>query len=44
MKNAFNNFLIKFIKIKNIFKNYRNRVYNIKMNIKYYIYNFFFTN
>ena len=38
MKNAFNNFLIKFIKIENIFKNYRNRVYNIKTNIKYRIY------
>ena len=38
MKNTFNNFLIKFIKIENIFKDYRNRVYNIKMNIEYRIY------
>ena len=38
MKNTFNNFLMRFIKIENIFENYRNRVYNIKMNIKYRIY------
>ena len=42
MKDAFNNFLIRFIKIRNIFRDYRDSVYNIKINIKHYIYKRFY--
>ena len=38
MKNTFNNFLIKFVEVRSVFRDYQDNIYNIRVNIKYRIY------